>query len=67
MKAFGGVREVFETLTARGGRIAIATECKGQELKHYLSLLDIDEFIAATACGDMSSTASPTPASWVWR
>jgi beta-phosphoglucomutase-like phosphatase (HAD superfamily) len=27
VKAFGGVREVFETLTARGGKIALATEC----------------------------------------
>jgi hypothetical protein len=52
VKAFGSVREVFETLTARGGGIALATECKGPELKHYLSLLDVDEFIRATACGD---------------
>jgi hypothetical protein len=41
VKAFGGVREVFETLTARGGKIALATECKGPELRHYLSLLAV--------------------------
>jgi HAD superfamily hydrolase (TIGR01549 family) len=52
VKAFENVREVFETLTRRGGRIALATDCKSPELKHYLSLLDIDEFIKATACGD---------------
>jgi HAD superfamily hydrolase (TIGR01549 family) len=61
VKAFGGVREVFETLTARGGKIALATECKGPELKHYLSLLDIDEFIAATACGDDVEHGKPDP------
>ena len=38
VKAFDGVREVFETLTQRGGKIALATDCKGPELKHYLSL-----------------------------
>ena len=37
VKAFDGVREVFETLTQRGGKIALATDCKGPELKHYLS------------------------------
>jgi phosphoglycolate phosphatase-like HAD superfamily hydrolase len=52
VKAFEDVRQVFETLTRRGGKIALATDCKGPQLKHYLSLLDIDEFIEATACGD---------------
>jgi phosphoglycolate phosphatase-like HAD superfamily hydrolase len=61
MKAFAGVREVFEALTARGGRIALATECKGPELKRYFSLLDIDEFIAATVCGDDVEHGMPDP------
>jgi len=61
VKAFAGVREVFETLTERGGKIALATDCKGPELKHYLSLLHIDEFIAATACGDDVEHGKPDP------
>ena len=61
VKAFGGVREVFETLTRRGGRLALATDCKGPELKHYLSLLNIDEFIEATACGDDVDHGKPDP------
>jgi HAD superfamily hydrolase (TIGR01549 family) len=61
IKAFCGVREVFETLTRRGGKIALATDCKGPELKHYLSLLDIDEFIGATACGDDVEHGKPDP------
>ena len=36
VRAFSGVREVFEALAERGGKIALATECKGPELKHYL-------------------------------
>jgi phosphoglycolate phosphatase-like HAD superfamily hydrolase len=61
VEAFGGVRAVFETLTRRGGRIALATDCKGPELKHYLSLLDIEEFIDATACGDDVDQGKPDP------
>jgi phosphoglycolate phosphatase-like HAD superfamily hydrolase len=55
------VREVFQTLTARGGRIALATECKGPELKHYLSILGVDEFIEVTACGDDVEHGKPDP------
>jgi HAD superfamily hydrolase (TIGR01549 family) len=61
VKAFGGVREVFETLTLRGGRVALATDCKGPELKHYLSLLNIDDFIEAMACGDDVEHGKPDP------
>ena len=61
VKAFDGVREVFETLTQRGGKIALATDCKGPELKHYLSLLDVDAFIKATACGDDVEHGKPDP------
>jgi hypothetical protein len=47
-----GVRDVFRAIVERGGQIALATDCKGPELKHYLSLLDVGEFISVTACGD---------------
>ena len=61
MKAFPGVRGVFEALTADGGRIALATDCKGPELKHYLSLLDVTDLIDATACGDDVDHGKPDP------
>jgi HAD superfamily hydrolase (TIGR01549 family) len=61
VKAFGGVREVFEILALRGSRAALATDCKGPELKHYLSLLNIDEFIEATVCGDDVEHGKPDP------
>jgi HAD superfamily hydrolase (TIGR01549 family) len=61
VKAFTGVREVFEALTAAGGRIALATDCKGPELKHYLSLLKVTDLIAAVACGDDVEHGKPDP------
>ena len=61
VKAFDGVREVLERLTQSGGKIALATDCKGPELKHYLSLLNIDAFIDATACGDDVEHGKPDP------
>ena len=44
-----------------GGKLALATDCKGLELKHYQSLLGIDEFIGATACGDDVEHGKPDP------
>jgi HAD superfamily hydrolase (TIGR01509 family) len=61
VKAFPGVRDVFEALTADRGRIALATDCKGPELKHYLSLLDVTDLIDATACGDDVEHGKPDP------
>jgi HAD superfamily hydrolase (TIGR01549 family) len=61
VKAFAGVRELFEALTAGGGRIALATDCKGPELKHYLSLLNVTDLIDAMACGDDVEHGKPDP------
>jgi phosphoglycolate phosphatase-like HAD superfamily hydrolase len=56
-----GVRDVFRSLIEQGGRIALATDCKGPALKHYLSLLNVEEFISATACGDDVEHGKPDP------
>jgi phosphoglycolate phosphatase-like HAD superfamily hydrolase len=61
VKAFGGVRDVFEALAEKGGRIALATDCKGPELKHYLSLLKVDDLIDSLACGDDVEHGKPDP------
>jgi HAD superfamily hydrolase (TIGR01549 family) len=61
IQPFEGVREVFQSLVQQGGRIALATDCKGPALKHYLSLLDVDEFINAMACGDDVEHGKPDP------
>jgi len=59
--AFMGVREAFEALTRGDGRIALATDCKGPALKHYLSLLQVDDLIDAMACGDDVEHGKPDP------
>ena len=61
VNAFPGVRDVFEALTAGGGRIALATDCKGPELKHYLSLLNVSDLIDSMACGDDVEHGKPDP------
>jgi HAD superfamily hydrolase (TIGR01509 family) len=61
VKAFPGVREVFQALSNGGGRIALATDCKGPQLKHYLSLLEVTDLIDAMACGDDVEHGKPDP------
>jgi phosphoglycolate phosphatase-like HAD superfamily hydrolase len=61
VKPFEGVRDVISALAEQGGRIALATDCKGQAFKRYMSLLDADEFIVATACGDDVEHGKPDP------
>jgi HAD superfamily hydrolase (TIGR01549 family) len=61
VRAFHGVRGVFEALRSSGGRIALATDCKGPELKCYLSLLNVTDLIDAMACGDDVKHGKPDP------
>jgi len=61
VKAFPDVREVFETLRNQGGRIALATDCKGTALKRYLSLLNVEGLIESMACGDDVEHGKPDP------
>ena len=61
VQPFNGIRDVFRSLIEQGGRIALATDCKGPALKHYLSLLNVEEFISAMACGDDVEHGKPDP------
>jgi HAD superfamily hydrolase (TIGR01549 family) len=61
VKVFDGVREVFEALTKDGGKIALATDCKGAPLQFYLSLLRADNLIDSMACGDDVEHGKPDP------
>jgi phosphoglycolate phosphatase-like HAD superfamily hydrolase len=61
VKAFTGVRDVFGALREGGGRIALARDCKGPELSHYRSLLNVDDLIDAMACGDDVEHGKPDP------
>jgi len=61
VKPLKGARDVIRTLANRGCRVALATDCKGISFKCYMSLLDADDFIAATACGDDLEHGKPDP------
>jgi phosphoglycolate phosphatase-like HAD superfamily hydrolase len=56
-----GARDVLRILTERGGRIALATDCKGVSFTRHMSLLDAGDYIAATACGDDLEHGKPDP------
>ena len=61
VQPFNCIRDVFRILTESGARVALATDCKGLAFKRYISLLNADEFIAATACGDDVEHGKPDP------
>jgi phosphoglycolate phosphatase-like HAD superfamily hydrolase len=61
VRAFPGVRPVFEAIKSHGARIALATDCQSDELKRYRSLMNVDDLIDAIACGDEVSKGKPDP------
>jgi phosphoglycolate phosphatase-like HAD superfamily hydrolase len=61
VRAFDGVRDLFRAITEHGGRVALATDCKGVPFKRYQSLLKANEYITATACGDDVEHGKPDP------
>lgn len=61
VRPFDGVRDVFRILSEQGGRVALATDCKGLAFRRYMALLDANDFIAATACGDDVEHGKPDP------
>jgi phosphoglycolate phosphatase-like HAD superfamily hydrolase len=62
VQPFPGVRAVFSAIKSSGGRIAIATSCQADELKHYCRLLNVDDLIDAIACGEDVAKGKPDPA-----
>lgn len=54
-------RDLFETIKKAGGRIALATDCKGPELHRYLEVLGVEDMIDALACGDDVEHGKPDP------
>lgn len=62
LKAFAGVRPLFEAIKSSGCRIALATGCAGSDLARYRRLLDVDDLIDAVACEDDVPRGKPDPA-----
>ena len=61
VKPFEGARDVIRILSEQGRRVALATDCKGVSFKRYMALLDADDSITATACGDDLEHGKPDP------
>ena len=61
VKPLEGAREALRILAERGGRIALATDCKGLSFTRHMLLLDAGDYIAATACGDDLEHGRPDP------
>lgn len=59
--ALPGVRALFEDLKRRGRRIALATDCAKEQLRHYLAAADIENLVDAIACGDDVRHGKPAP------
>jgi phosphoglycolate phosphatase-like HAD superfamily hydrolase len=62
VRPFEGARDVIRTLSEQGGRVALATDCKGVVFRRYMSLLDAGDYITVTACGDDLEHGKPDPA-----
>ncbi len=61
VRAFPGVRPLFEDLKLGGRRIALATDCAKDELRHYLTVSGIEHLVDAIGCGDDVKHGKPAP------
>jgi phosphoglycolate phosphatase-like HAD superfamily hydrolase len=61
VKPFAGVRAAFRILVEQGARVALATDCKGVAFERYMALLNAQDFVAATVCGDDVEHGKPDP------
>src|SRR5438105_2496271 len=59
--AFPGVRELFEELKRQERKIALATDCEKEQLRHYLQSAGIENLIDAIGCGDDVKRGKPHP------
>jgi HAD superfamily hydrolase (TIGR01549 family) len=61
VRAFKGIRPLFETIKREGGRIAIATDCTDPALRHYREVLGVDDLIDVITCGEDVKEGKPSP------
>lgn len=59
VSTFPEVRALFEALKRRDCRIALATDCREDELKHYFDITGIEDLVDAIACGDDVKRGKP--------
>ena len=61
LKAFPGVRELFEKLRNSGEKIALASSAKGEELKHYEEIAEIDDLVEVETSSSDAKRSKPHP------
>lgn len=61
VSALAGVQVLFEELKRHGRKVALATDCAKDELKHYLEETGSEGLVDAIACGDDISRGKPAP------
>lgn len=61
VRAFPGVRELFQAILRRGVRIALASSAKGDELDMYKQIARIDDLIEAETSKDDAERSKPHP------
>src|SRR5439155_14286891 len=52
---------LFKTLAAEGHRLGLATTCQPDELRSYLRVLDITDYVSAAVCGNQVRREKPAP------
>ena len=61
VRAFAGVRALFERIQADGKKIAVASSAKGDELAAYKKLAQIDDLIEEETSADDAERSKPHP------
>ena len=61
LKAFPGVRELFEKVRTSGQKIALASSAKGEELKHYEKIAQIDDLVEIETSSSDAKRSKPHP------
>jgi len=61
VRAFPGVRPLFERLRQSGKRIALASSAKGDELSIYEQIAEIGDLVDARATADDAQRSKPYP------
>ena len=61
VKAFPGVRALFERLKADGVRIALGSSAKGDELDRYMEIADIKDLVEAATSSSDADKSKPHP------
>jgi phosphoglycolate phosphatase-like HAD superfamily hydrolase len=59
--AFPGVRPLFEALKRQDRKIALATDCKKEQLQHYFAVTQIEDLVDAIGCGEDVRHGKPHP------